>query len=663
MNDEIKATESDEIPIETNVPEPNPQNPGTQTDIKHAIEKPGWAKRSVDDKIHSFSADLAIKYSIPGAIILGYLAYVLNRKKNLTEGKKRYFITLDELAEQYPYLGRTSIDDSLKALQKAKVLEITRHNKRSFDRTRWYAIVDDEISRLLRHKRIYFSKQDAVEYGGVVAAAVLMNLMYWLRENRKKKPDYAKHKMSPKELAKVMPFTEAQIKRSLARLVELKVITKIQMPGLDRTNFYSLTDPTRLGASDESPKSIVTNVGSKEQKLVSIDLKTDADRANPENHSAISDNNTILIDNVERQPLKDNVERQHVEDCAVPISPSLPSTKEEQASEVKTTKTAFEELKYEVEVCEEGSEESKELIRDYVAKGAYKTVDEEMGFSQLAYKVFCADSKYVQALERLYRNYTIYTTPETLYSYLTLSEVDCYDCIFKRLRENDYWQGVNYNKEDGSVIYYTFGWSLAECFQFYKNEKFETKYPETVSNVHLLFNKLHPYYEKNYEQLKANKLDHLKSFMQLREEEKGSPDKHLEHDPDQEPEIKAKVLNNGIHAMNRIGKYIEGEIDPSEFDASPAAIKAAQKLFAANPKLTPGYLLRLMRDCEVRIDENQSKRLVDGKELPYCLKKAKNLGPLLGNLSECLKVCGMIDCDCPITDFLTNEIMFEKKSE
>ena len=166
-------------------------------------------------QIHSFSRTIAKEHGEKAAVILQYLAHHVAKSKQIHDGRKWFFMTLDDLAAVFPYIKRSTIHDTLNSLKDKGLLRIGDYNKKGYDRTCWYAFADDNVRKAAQSsKPVYFQVEDAVKYG-IVAAVLLGNLVHWIQENRKKDPSYTWHSMSLCELAKHLPFPKTTLQRAL----------------------------------------------------------------------------------------------------------------------------------------------------------------------------------------------------------------------------------------------------------------------------------------------------------------------------------------------------------------------------------------------------------------------------------------------------------------
>ena len=263
---------------------------------------------TIDNEIvHSFSRDLAALYGVNGAILLNYIGYKIQRSKHLHDGKNWYYDTIDSLAQRYPYLGRTAIHQAIQRLTNNNGPLIKGNfNKRSGDRTVWYALRDARTALQLQTEPLYFKLADATAYG--VAGAVLIgNLTYWLTEKRKKEPDYSAHPLSALKLAEHLPFSRSTIQRTLDHLVEAGVFVPTQPTDSRQPTLYSLgeaevveevgvagSNPDLVGKGEEpAQESIQDMAGSIPNHAGS---NPDMGGSIPNIAGSKQDNYTILID-------------------------------------------------------------------------------------------------------------------------------------------------------------------------------------------------------------------------------------------------------------------------------------------------------------------------------------------------------------------------------
>lgn len=135
----------------------------------------------VSQATHSFSRVLARdeRIGIKGAILLEGLAYKIKRSNNRRDGKHWYYCSLDELAERYPYLSRSGIDDVLKGLQDAGFVQVGNYNRRPGDQTRWYTIPDAALPEETVKGLLYFRVAATISTTSTNFGSVKLRLSTW----------------------------------------------------------------------------------------------------------------------------------------------------------------------------------------------------------------------------------------------------------------------------------------------------------------------------------------------------------------------------------------------------------------------------------------------------------------------------------------------------
>jgi hypothetical protein len=68
-------------------------------------------------KVHSFSPTIAKEHGEKAAVLLQYLAHHVAKSKHGHGGRKWFYKTLDDLAEVFPYIKRSTIHDTIKSLK------------------------------------------------------------------------------------------------------------------------------------------------------------------------------------------------------------------------------------------------------------------------------------------------------------------------------------------------------------------------------------------------------------------------------------------------------------------------------------------------------------------------------------------------------------------
>lgn len=105
-------------------------------------------KMSLPSMHHSFDISLAAQYGIEEAILIHHFQHWIriNRcaERNIIEGRAWTYQKRESIAEQFPYLKLETIRTVCETLVKKKILMTANHNQSPFDKTLWYAFVNEE---------------------------------------------------------------------------------------------------------------------------------------------------------------------------------------------------------------------------------------------------------------------------------------------------------------------------------------------------------------------------------------------------------------------------------------------------------------------------------------------------------------------------------------
>lgn len=101
---------------------------------------------------HSFNVELAMKYGIEEAILIENFAFWIKKNAangvNYVNGEFWTYNTAKALEELFPYMNLKKIQRILVKLEELKILKSDNFNKKAYDRTKWYCIVDPEIKNM-----------------------------------------------------------------------------------------------------------------------------------------------------------------------------------------------------------------------------------------------------------------------------------------------------------------------------------------------------------------------------------------------------------------------------------------------------------------------------------------------------------------------------------
>ncbi len=185
-----------------------------------------------ENKTHGFSKTLAeIKNSkgeplgYNAAIILRYLSAISRKYGSNIDGKRWVRVNLDHISEQYPYMGRSTVDDNIIRLEQFGCCEkqngLVELKRRKNDRTRCYHIPKKWMDAAEDTPR-YFNSAVA-QAVKVPAAVIYYNFCHWIGECKERKVE-SRVKLSPATLVELLPFSESTVKRSLKTLEAEKYI-------------------------------------------------------------------------------------------------------------------------------------------------------------------------------------------------------------------------------------------------------------------------------------------------------------------------------------------------------------------------------------------------------------------------------------------------------
>lgn len=101
---------------------------------------------------HSFNVELAIKYGIEEAILIENFAFWIKKNaannKNYINGEYWTYNSAKALEELFPYMNLKKIQRTLIKLEELKIFKSGNFNKKTYDRTKWYCIIDPEIKSM-----------------------------------------------------------------------------------------------------------------------------------------------------------------------------------------------------------------------------------------------------------------------------------------------------------------------------------------------------------------------------------------------------------------------------------------------------------------------------------------------------------------------------------
>ena len=180
--------------------------------IGHVIEK-----RSLHSVPKSFIKELGIEAS---AVLLGFALVLKNHKSNLSKGLYWYYDTLDALiAKRWPYLKRSTLYTLVQMLGDKKLIQISKSNKKGYDRTIRYAMHESRIDEVIGDTRFLFDIQIARKVG-VLGALIHHNLAYQIsKQVALDEKRELNHKPVIRKLASAFFVSSSTVRRTLDELV------------------------------------------------------------------------------------------------------------------------------------------------------------------------------------------------------------------------------------------------------------------------------------------------------------------------------------------------------------------------------------------------------------------------------------------------------------
>lgn len=110
---------------------------------------------------HKFSVQVAVKHGLEAAAVLDKLQYWIDHNRangvNLKDGRYWSYNTASAWVEQMPYFSEYAIRRILKKLCDDGILMRGNYNPSAYDRTTWYAFVDEE-KWISRNANIHLAK-------------------------------------------------------------------------------------------------------------------------------------------------------------------------------------------------------------------------------------------------------------------------------------------------------------------------------------------------------------------------------------------------------------------------------------------------------------------------------------------------------------------------
>lgn len=103
---------------------------------------------------HNFNVDIAIKYGVETAILIENIAFWIKKNKannnNFYDGHYWTFNSAKAFSELFPYWSHFKLQRLLVQLEEKQLIKSGNYNKLNYDRTKWYAIVEESILQIYK---------------------------------------------------------------------------------------------------------------------------------------------------------------------------------------------------------------------------------------------------------------------------------------------------------------------------------------------------------------------------------------------------------------------------------------------------------------------------------------------------------------------------------
>ena len=115
---------------------------------------------------HSFNTDFAKLYGIEEAIILENIAFWIKKNesnnKNFYDGYTWTYNSAESFNKLFTYITPSKIRRCLLKLEELEVLKSGNYNKQGYDKTKWYAITNLEVSTFYKLKNGHYKMENGL---------------------------------------------------------------------------------------------------------------------------------------------------------------------------------------------------------------------------------------------------------------------------------------------------------------------------------------------------------------------------------------------------------------------------------------------------------------------------------------------------------------------
>lgn len=119
-------------------------------------------------EIHSFRVDIATKYGIAEAILLGYFYHWITvhekNETNFYDGRYWTYDTVRGLANKHPYFSSPKIHRTIHHLIDEGLILTGNYNKFAYDKTTWYTLSETAIKLFQNETRLFQNETTIPKY-------------------------------------------------------------------------------------------------------------------------------------------------------------------------------------------------------------------------------------------------------------------------------------------------------------------------------------------------------------------------------------------------------------------------------------------------------------------------------------------------------------------
>jgi len=589
-------------------------------------------------RTHVFSPRLARDKECKhkGAILLGYLANRIHALGNEREGRLWFFVTIENLSERCPYLPPSTIADTLDRLCDAGILLRSRFNRRSGDKTWWYAFANDEDFQeaLNPEKPIHFSVRDAVDRKDVVQAVIMANL----RKHFLDKAEGSAVRMSACALSKIIPFSKAQVLSALECLINDDVVAKVAGGGRDRA--FSLIKGKHWPTENQNPVGVFSEMGGEKSEMDGVVSEMDGEKSHDVTYCNLICNNLLKEESF----------------TLGPASPPLASDPFKSPTELSANKHLAACCQSDqVADCESASTAllSSSASHDLASPrvwdlGVTSFIDLEV-LNECNSGSLANETAQLLALEAGTTFLQSLSVPDLLLIHSMESEQRVMDYLLPRFEKNPFellqrrLQAASADSRNtlaALVLQAALEWTI-KGFMGYRDNRYLTGkngYRMELEISRLLW----PIKEDLQRQEIDRQLNERKArFL--------SPDHKKENDPKLSPYDKASVFNNSLIERQAVGWFTRsGTLKTAVIHFHGGCLKYANQLFTQNPELTVRHLNQVLDRC---VDTSINDGVKESPDPLFFTRKGTSIFSFLKNLDKILAELEMHG-QLPILKFL-----------